>query len=157
MVDDDHPAAERDDVRHVVARQQHGRAVAPVVVGDERPDAFLHRHVEPDRRLVEEQNLRSVEERADDLDLHPLAQRQVAHGLAHEVADVEQLDQLVAHRGEVRAVDAIDRAVELERVERRQVPLQLVAVPITSVMRRRNSRSRFDGTNPSTVASPDVG
>ena len=96
VVDHDHPLAERLDVGHVVARQEHGRAVAAVVLGHERADALLHRHVEPDRRLVEEQHLRPVEERADDLDLHPLPEREVAHRLADQVADVEQLDQLVA-------------------------------------------------------------
>ena len=127
-MDDDHAPAERHDVRHVVARQQHRRLVAAVVLGDERADPLLHRHVEADRRLVEEEHLRPVQERADDLDLHPLAEREVAHRLADEVADVEQLDQLVAQGREVRARDPVDRAVELERVERGQVPLQLVAV-----------------------------
>ena len=95
VVDDDDALAQRLDVSHVVAREQHGRAVASVVLGDERADALLHRHVEADRRLVEEQHLRQVEERADDLDLHPLAEREVPHGLVHEIGDVEQLDQLV--------------------------------------------------------------
>ena len=62
-------------------------------------DALLHRHVEADRRLVEEQHLRAVQQRPGDLDLHPLAEREVAHRLGDEVADVEQLDQLVARRG----------------------------------------------------------
>ena len=120
--------AERLDVRHVVARQQHGRVVAAVVLGDERADPLLHRHVEPDRRLVEEEHLRPVQQRADHLDLHPLAEREVPHRLADEVADVEQLDQLVAQRRELGTRDPVDRPVQLERVERGQVPLELVAV-----------------------------
>ena len=69
-----------------------------------------------------------MQQRADDLHLHPLAEREVAHRLADEVADVEQLDQLVAQRREVGARDPVDRPVQLERVERGQVPLELVAV-----------------------------
>ena len=95
--------AERLDVGHVVAREQDGRPVACVVLGDERADPLLHRHVEPDRRLVEEEHLRPVQQRADDLDLHPLAERELPHRLAHEIADVEQLDQLVARRGGTRS------------------------------------------------------
>ena len=127
-MDDDHALAERLDVGHVVARQHHGRLVPLPVLGDERADALLHRDVEAERRLVEEQHGRPVEERADDLDLHPLAQRELPNRLAHEVADLEQLDQLVPRLEELLARDAVDRAVELERVERRQVPLELVAV-----------------------------
>ena len=92
-------------------------------------DALLHRHVEPDRRLVEEQHLRQVQQRADHFHLHPLAQRQIPHGLTHEILDVEQVDQLVARLEEILAAQAVDRAVELERVERREIPLQLVAIP----------------------------
>ena len=82
VVDDDHPLAEGLDVGHVVARQQDRRAEAAVVLGDERPDPLLHRDVEAERRLVEEQDLRAVEQRADELHLHPLAERQVADRLA---------------------------------------------------------------------------
>jgi hypothetical protein len=35
MVDHNHALAERDDVRHVVARQQDARTVPAVVFGDE--------------------------------------------------------------------------------------------------------------------------
>jgi hypothetical protein len=60
VMDHDHALAQRLHVCHVVARQQDGRAVAAVVLGDERPDPLLHRHVETDRRLVEEEHLRAM-------------------------------------------------------------------------------------------------
>ena len=62
MVDDDDALAERLDVSHVVTREHHRRLVALPVHGNELADPLLHRHVEPDRRLVEEQHLRPVEE-----------------------------------------------------------------------------------------------
>ena len=92
MVDDDHALAERFHVGHVVAREQNRGAVTLVVLGHERADALLHRDIEADRRLVQEKHLRPMQKRADDLHFHPLAEREVAHGLAHEVADIEQLD-----------------------------------------------------------------
>ena len=69
-----------------------------------------------------------MEQRADDLDLHPLAERQVTHRLAHEILDVEQCDQLVSHCKEVFAPQAVDGTVQFEGVERRKIPLELVAV-----------------------------
>jgi hypothetical protein len=128
-VDDDDALAQRFHVGHVVAGQEHRRAVAPVVLGDERTDPLLHRHVEADRRLVEEEHLRLVQQGGDDPDLHPLAEREIAHRLADEIPDLEQVDQLVAHREIVGAVEPVDRAVQLEGVECRNVPLQLVPVP----------------------------
>ena len=57
LMDDEHALAERDDVVHVVAREQDGRAAPVVVLRDEPPDARLHGDVETDRRLVEERDL----------------------------------------------------------------------------------------------------
>ena len=75
FVDDDYPPAQRLDIGHVVARQQHRGAQASVVVLDEGADTLLHRDVEPDRRLVEEEHLRSVQQGGRDLDLHAFAKR----------------------------------------------------------------------------------
>ena len=65
---------------------------------------------------------------ACDLDLHPFAEAQVPDGLPDELAQLEQLHQLVDALLEVRAWDAVDRPVQLERVDDRDVPLQLVAL-----------------------------
>ena len=89
VVDDDDALAQRLDVGHVVAREQNRGPETRVVVGDEHPDALLHRDVEADRRLVEEEHLRPMEQGADDLRLHALAERQLTDGLANQVADLE--------------------------------------------------------------------
>ena len=107
-MDDDDALAERLDVGHVVARQHDRRLVALAVGRDELAKPLLHRDVEADRRLVEEDHRRPVEERPDDLHLHALAERQLPHRLAHEVTDLEQLDQLVPRLEELLAWDAVD-------------------------------------------------
>jgi len=61
VMDHDHALAQRLDVGHVVAGQQHGGVVPPVVLGDEGADAPLHGHVQPDGRLVEEEHARAVQ------------------------------------------------------------------------------------------------
>ena len=94
-MDDDHPLAQRLDIRHIVAGQQDGRARAAVVFGDELADAALHGHIQTDGGFVEEQDFGPVQQRPDDLHFHPFAQRKVADRLFYQVFQVEQLDELV--------------------------------------------------------------
>ena len=96
-------SAQRLDVGHVVAGQQDRRPVARGVGGDEGADAALGGDVEPERRLVQEEHPRPVQQRAGDLALHPLAEREVADRLAQQLPEVEQLDQLVERRPGTRA------------------------------------------------------
>jgi hypothetical protein len=49
----------------------------------------------PDGRLVQEQHRRRVQQRAGDLALHPLAQAEVAYGLAQQTLQLQQLNQFV--------------------------------------------------------------
>ena len=102
LVDDDHPFAERFDIGHVVAGEQHGRAVAPVVLGDESCGcgaAWSH----PGRWSARRETAPwAVQQGADDLHLHALAQRQVAHRLVDQLLEVEQVDELVAGAGGIR-------------------------------------------------------
>ena len=140
-VDDDDARAERGDVVHVVAREEDRRAEALVVRADEAAHRRLHRHVEPDRRLVEEEHLRAVEERGGELALHPLAERELAGGLAEERRDREELDELVQRSPVLFARDVVDRAIELERLRRRQVPEELLLLPRHEHDRAQEARS----------------
>ena len=72
LVDDDHAAAERLDIRHVVAREQDGRLALRVVVTQEFTNDLLRDDVEADGGLVEEQDLGLMQERGDELHLHAL-------------------------------------------------------------------------------------
>ena len=58
-----------DLVRKPVRNLSLGERMKVEIVG-----SLLHRHVEPDCRLVEEQHLRAMQEGPDDLDLHPLSE-----------------------------------------------------------------------------------
>ena len=81
MVDDDDPLGQSLDIGHVVTGQEHGRAVAGGIFGDERANPALRRDVQPQRRLVQKEDPRPVQERPGQLALHPLAERKIAYRL----------------------------------------------------------------------------
>jgi hypothetical protein len=128
-VDHQDPRAQGRDVLHVVGGQDHRRPVLDVVAAHELADRQLHRHVHPDRRLVEEQDPRRVQQRGDQLALHPLAEAQLAHRATHDLAHREQAHELIEATAVVADVDVEHHAVELEGVHRRQIPAQLALLP----------------------------
>ena len=88
---DDHDAlAERRHVFHVVAGQQDRDLPLLLVVLEELLDVVLSHHVQTDRRLVQKQHLRRMQQGGDQLHLHPLAQRQLAHRLLQQSPHVQQ-------------------------------------------------------------------
>ena len=97
-----------------------------VVLGDETADQRLHLDIEPDGGLIEEQDLRAVEERGAQLTSHPLAQGEVAGRLIEELAEIEQLNQLVEGLPVLWAWDVEQRAVELEGLGGGEVPEELL-------------------------------
>ena len=94
VVDHDHPAAQRLDVLQVVGGQQQRGAALGVEGAQELPQPALAHHVEPDRRLVEVEDLGVVQQRRRDVAAHPLAEAELAHRGVEQVAEVEQLDEL---------------------------------------------------------------
>ena len=124
--DDHHPAAQRHHVLHVVARQQDRHAADLLVVLQEGLDVVLGDHVQADGGLVEEQHVGRVQQRGDQLHLHPLAQRQLADRLREQPAHAEHVGQLVAGALEPLGLDAIDLLVQAERLGGGQVPPELV-------------------------------
>src|SRR5690606_33784547 len=87
LVDDDDPRAERRHVVHVVAGEQD-RGALPLVVGaDEAPDRGLHGDVQTDGGLVQEEDLRSVEERRRELALHAFSERELAGRLVQKIPE----------------------------------------------------------------------
>jgi hypothetical protein len=134
-----------------VRRQQDGDAVLPVDLEQEVAHALLRDDVEADRRLVEEEQLRGVQHRRGQLAADALAERELSHRHLQERVEVEHL----AEAGELRAIalggDVVDVAQQLERVDERQVPPELDALPehradppceLDPLLRRRQARDR---------------
>ena len=63
-----------------------------------------------------------------DLAFHPFTERQVAHRLAQQISQVEQLRQLVDGLLELRTLQSVDGPVALKGIGHGQIPDQLVAV-----------------------------
>src|SRR5918997_1513202 len=94
VVDDQHAAAEVLDVGEVVGGEEDGDAALAVDAGEEVPDAGLGDDVEADRRLVEVEEGRVVEDGGGEVAAHPLAERELADGGVEEGIEVEQFAQL---------------------------------------------------------------
>ena len=111
-----------------MGRQNHGRASLAVDPGDELANRLFGDHVEPDRRLVEKDELGIVQHRGREIAPHPFAQRQLADRRAHEPFEIEEPGEL----GQVFPVavprNVVDRAQQLERLAQRQIPVQLAAL-----------------------------
>jgi hypothetical protein len=78
VVDQDQPWTQRRDVGHVMAGQEYGRAGLFDVLRDELADLTRRADIEPDRRLVQEQDLGSIDQRHRQADSHPFAEAQCA-------------------------------------------------------------------------------
>ena len=128
MRDHNHALAERGDVFHVVRREHDRHASFGLHRLEETVDGVLGNDVEADRGLVQKQHLRLVQERGDQFQLHPLAQREFADRLEHELAHAEQVDQFVPGAFEAGGLDPVDLLVEPEALGGGQVPPELVAL-----------------------------
>ena len=93
--------AEGLHIGHVMAGEQDGGAVALVVFGDEGADAALHGHIQADGGFIQEDHLRTVQQRRRDLALHALAERDC--GLAcQQRSQLEQPGQFIEGALEIR-------------------------------------------------------
>ncbi len=69
---------QRLDIVHVVGREQDGDVPFAIETLHEIPNGKLRRRVEADRRLVEEQDRRIVQQGRRELGAHALAERELA-------------------------------------------------------------------------------
>jgi hypothetical protein len=109
---------------HVVGGEEHGGRLAGAQRVDVLPDVDTRLGVEPNRRLVEEEDSRHVEETAGDLEpsLHPA--RVEPSLLVGPVGKADHFEQL-GHAGvDVRARQPIHHAVEAEVLRSRQVVVE---------------------------------
>ena len=89
-------------------------------------DRVLGHHVEADGGLVEKQHLGLVQERRDELELHPLAEREFADRLEDQLPHAEQVDEFVPRLLKTGRVDPIDLLMQPKTLGSRQVPPELV-------------------------------
>ena len=95
-----------------------------VRLAEELAEPGLADDVEPDRRLVEVDDLGVVQQRGGDVAAHPLAERQLPDRRVEEGAEVEQVDECDEVGAEAVAGHPVDAPQQLERVAQRQVPPQ---------------------------------
>src|SRR3982074_587328 len=121
MVDHDHPPAQVLHVASVMRRQKNSGALAFVQFTNVLADVLLGDDVQPNRRLVQEQNGGSVEQRANDLAAHAFPKTQLAHRHVQEVLDLETIDQFRQAGAIGSLVQLVDVSQQLQAVTRRQV------------------------------------
>lgn len=95
---------------------------------DEGPDRFFREHVEPDRRLIEVNDPRLVQHRGCEITAHSLTERELAHGGIHEVLHLEELREFRQVFAIGRPGNGIDRTQQFERLDERQIPIQLASL-----------------------------
>ena len=93
-----------------------------------REDVALGQHVQAQRRLVQEEDLRLVEQRHAQVGAHPLAEAQLARQAVEELVQPEQLLDHAEHPLVALARDVPDDALPLEARRHRLVPPQLGAL-----------------------------
>ena len=67
-----------------------------------------------------------MQERGDQLHLHPLAERKFANRLSRELADTEEFDEFVEGFVELLGRERVDLALELEAIRGGKVPPELI-------------------------------
>ncbi len=111
---------------HVVRRHEDGDALALAQFVDVRPDVLARLRVEPDGRLIEEEDGRVVQQPARDLQPPLHATGEGAHLVARAVGQIDHLQHLADAPGPFGARDVIDHAVEAEILLRRDPVIEAV-------------------------------
>ena len=89
---------------------------------------LLGHHIQPDRRLIQQQQARLVQQRCGHLAAHALAKRQLAHRGFEQVADLKGFRQKTNALLHFAVFHFVDLAKQVEGVDRRQVIPQLRAL-----------------------------
>ena len=110
-VDDRDPVAALGLV-HVVGREEHRRLLAAAELVDVVPDVEAGLRVEPDRRFVEEQHSRRVQETARDLEAALHSAREELHELILAIREPDHLEQRRHARLDLVARHAVHHRVE---------------------------------------------
>jgi hypothetical protein len=129
VVDHHEAWAEPFDVGQIVGGQHQGGVPGAAQFGEETPHRLPADHVESDRRLVQEEHLRTVQQGGGQLAAHPLAERELTDRDVEEGVQVEQVPTAAQPGGVVAGRHPVDVPQQLERVAQGQVPPELGALP----------------------------
>lgn len=122
VVDHQDARTELLDIVHVVTGQQDRRAVRAVEVAQEVTHALLRDDVEADRRFVEEEDGRAVDQRRQQFHLHPLAERQFADLHPQQVRHIQHRGEFVHRVPERYRGQTVHLLVQQECFHRRDIP-----------------------------------
>ncbi len=157
-VDQQHAVAEPLDVAHVVGGQQQGRAVGAALGDQELAQPLLGEHVEADGGLVEHDQRGGVQQCRGHLGAHPLAQRELTHRGAEEIAHLQALHQLLgagALGGGVRGSGSRPGSGTTRAHGRSHHSCE--RCPKTTPTRRARRRRSSTGRSPQVRTVPEVG
>src|SRR6185369_17272598 len=126
--DHDDTLGQRLDIVHVVRRENHRHASIAIQRSHKIANGQLRYGIETDRRLVEEEQPRTVKHARGDLAPHPLAERELAYRRREQALEIEQGDQFVEIAPVILRRHAIYVAQQHEAVGDREVPPKLRAL-----------------------------
>ena len=136
-----------DDLVEQMRRPQH----ADALLGDELPDMAedigARLDVEPDGRLVEQQQPRPMQQRARDLEPAHLPAREVAHLAAGAIGEPDPRQHLVAARARLAPADAVQRGVIEQVLHHREIEIERARLE-----HHAEQPQRFAGRAPDVVA-----
>ncbi|MNJ57706.1 hypothetical protein D3C77_533070 [compost metagenome] len=122
VIQHDDAGAEGLDILQIMRRQQNRRAMLAVHIFQEVANFRLHHDIEPDRRLVEEQDRRIMQQRGDQLAAHALTQAELAHRTVQQILQIQALDELVQPLLEILLGYTIHLPQQLKRFDDADIP-----------------------------------
>ena len=125
MINDHDPAAKLFDIVEVVCSQQNGGVKFAIDGTQEMTDVILCHHVEANRRLVEKQQRRVMQQRGSQVATHALAKRELPHRSMQIVVDAQNLVEVFHPRIEIALRYVVNTPQQFERLDHRNVPPQL--------------------------------
>src|SRR5277367_2481846 len=128
VVNNHNPAAKFFDVVQVVRSQQHRGAEFAIDGAQEMADVVFGHHVEANRRLIEEEQRRIMQQRGGQVAAHAFAERKFAHGRVQIIANIQDGVEMLHAGVKIALRDVVDAPQQLEGFDHGDVPPQLGAL-----------------------------
>ncbi|MNV54922.1 hypothetical protein D3C71_1471370 [compost metagenome] len=128
VVDDHEPVAQILDIAEIMSRQQHRRALLPVHLLDEGPDAHFDRYVQSNCRLVQIDDLGIMQQGGGKIRTHALAKGELTCRQMHKLIHSEQFGERFQITFEGACGHLIDVLQQIQGFPDRNIPPQLCAL-----------------------------